>query len=204
MAGAARIQQPLQLAFDQRTNYFAFASNLHLEQMAERCPTSLFVGKATLQGYRWQINERGFANIVQSPADHVEGLVFSVLPQDHLRLDRYEGVQRGYYERRLLPLQLAKCTAGPWKTSYLSRQLAQGHTPESDKEMVAIEASVYLSLVYIDDGGIRAEYAERMKLGIEDAISLGMSRQYVARYVEPRMTVPKPKTSRLISRLFDV
>lgn len=48
--------------------YFAYGSNLSPEQMGRRCPDSIFLGKATLRGYRWQVNERGVANIVEVPA----------------------------------------------------------------------------------------------------------------------------------------
>lgn len=53
--------------------YFAYGSNLSPEQMAHRCPDSIFLGKATLCGYRWQVNERGRANIVEVPAEPAPG-----------------------------------------------------------------------------------------------------------------------------------
>jgi len=79
--------------------YFAYGSNLHLSQMAKRCPSSIFIGKATLRGYRWQINQRGVANVVESKHDVVEGLLFSVSHGDERSLDRSEGVSKGFYER---------------------------------------------------------------------------------------------------------
>ncbi|POS79700.1 hypothetical protein DHEL01_v201907 [Diaporthe helianthi] len=48
--------------------YFAYGSNLSPDKMARRCPDSIFLGKATLRGHRWQINERGLVNIVRVPA----------------------------------------------------------------------------------------------------------------------------------------
>ena len=32
--------------------YFAYGSNMHVAQIAERCPDSVFLGQATLQDYR--------------------------------------------------------------------------------------------------------------------------------------------------------
>ncbi|TDZ54365.1 hypothetical protein CTRI78_v006385 [Colletotrichum trifolii] len=86
------------------TLYFAYGSNLHIAQMAERCPGSSFKGKATLAGWRWQINKRGVANVIRvDPKDSsscaVEGLVFSVTPKDLRSLDRSEGVSRGFYQK---------------------------------------------------------------------------------------------------------
>lgn len=112
--------------------YFAYGSNLSPEQMARRCPDSIFLGKATLRGHKWQINERGVANVVPVPTapapakkgkggrnsssssgrgrsrdhqgddDHapvVEGLLYALSAADERRLDRYEGVAKGWYEK---------------------------------------------------------------------------------------------------------
>ena len=86
--------------------------------MAERCPESNFIGKATLRGYRWQINQRHVANIVKlaedsssistAPADVVEGLVFSITDKDRRTLDRKEGIKTGIYERVVLDVLLER------------------------------------------------------------------------------------------------
>lgn len=99
--------------------YFAHGSNISPEQMAHRCPDSIFLGKATLPEYRWQVNERGVANVVpvpkRSPQEDrkgrrgrnrddgddavVEGLVYAISEEDERKLDLYEGVAKGRYER---------------------------------------------------------------------------------------------------------
>lgn len=96
--------------------YFAYGSNISPEQMAHRCPDSIFLGKATLPEYRWQVNERGVANVVpvprRSPQEErkgrrgrddddaaVEGLVYAISAEDERQLDLYEGVAKGRYER---------------------------------------------------------------------------------------------------------
>ncbi|KAI7768413.1 hypothetical protein ACKAV7_013422 [Fusarium commune] len=85
------------------TLYFTYGSNLHLAQMAHRCPGSVFKGKATLESYRWQINERGVANVVESGSDHsVEGLLYMIGPKDERTLDRSEGVSKGFYQKYLM------------------------------------------------------------------------------------------------------
>ncbi|KAK5171431.1 uncharacterized protein LTR77_004575 [Saxophila tyrrhenica] len=191
MTTAAPIRS-LKSAETPRANYFAFASNLHLEQMAARCSSSMFRGKATLRGWRWQVNERGFANIVPSPSDHVEGLVFTVRYEDQLTLHRYEGISKGYYECRTLPVKLTECVEGLSKTSFIARQLSAGHAPPGATRAVDVDALVYVSSTYVTDGRIRAEYAERMKLGIADGVALGMSPEYTRRYLEPHVTPSKP------------
>lgn len=50
-----------------KTLYFAYGSNLSLEQMSQRCPLSQlhYPPLAILPGYRWVICPRGYANIVK-------------------------------------------------------------------------------------------------------------------------------------------
>ncbi|KAI7777419.1 hypothetical protein LA080_003571 [Diaporthe eres] len=98
--------------------YFAYGSNLSPEQMAHRCPDSIFLGKATLPEYRWQVNERGVANVVPVPkrlpqedrkggrgrdrngdGAAVEGLIYAISAEDERQLDLYEGVAKGRYEK---------------------------------------------------------------------------------------------------------
>jgi gamma-glutamylcyclotransferase len=50
-----------------RTVYFGYGSNLWLQQMVHRCPTSHYLGVARLKGYRWTISSRGYANIIEFP-----------------------------------------------------------------------------------------------------------------------------------------
>lgn len=76
--------------------YFAFGSNMHLGQMAKRCPESRYIGTAKLHDYRFQINQRGFANVLPSPGDCVEGLVYLLNLTDEARLDKSEGVPTAY------------------------------------------------------------------------------------------------------------
>ncbi|OAQ59544.1 AIG2-like family domain-containing protein [Pochonia chlamydosporia 170] len=104
----ANIAASLPWPFRKHENlYFSYGSNLHLIQMARRCPGSIFKGRATLPGYRWQINERGVANVVPSAdGSCVEGLVYSITPEDEKVLDRSEGVSKGFYDRQTLRVKL--------------------------------------------------------------------------------------------------
>ncbi|KAG4442924.1 hypothetical protein IFR05_001628 [Cadophora sp. M221] len=89
-----------------RTLYFAYGSNLHLKQMATRCPESRFIGLGILRGYRWQINERGYANVVEDSNMTTEGLCYLLSAKDEDRLDRNEGVHIGAYEKAELEVEL--------------------------------------------------------------------------------------------------
>lgn len=117
--------------------YFAYGSNLHLAQMDLRCPSSIFIGKGVLYNYRWQINERGVANVVRSDRDHVEGLLFSITRKDERVLDRSEGISRGFYEKLRLAIRFEPVANNEYigcKTSYMARMLETG-IPESQEHI---------------------------------------------------------------------
>ena len=82
-----------------RSLYFAYGSNLQLKQMAKRCPDSQYQGRARLHNFRWQINDRGFANIIPDPNTFVEGLCYLLSAEDEMRLDRSEGVPTAYQKK---------------------------------------------------------------------------------------------------------
>lgn len=86
--------------------YFAFGSNLQLDQMRLRCPNSRYIGRAQLHNYRFQINSRGYANILVSAGDCVEGLVYLLTADDELRLDKNEGVSMKLYDKLFLPIEV--------------------------------------------------------------------------------------------------
>ena len=91
---------------------------MRLKQMAERCPSSVFMGRGRLEGYRWQINERGVANIVKSDGDDVvEGLVYEIDANHKRQLDRNEGLTKGYYSDECLEIQFTPLEGGGVETA---------------------------------------------------------------------------------------
>ena len=76
--------------------------------MAKRCPESRYIGIAKLHDYRFQINQRGYANVLPSPGNCVEGLVYLLSLTDEARLDKSEGVPTAYQKRSL---DIEVCTA---------------------------------------------------------------------------------------------
>lgn len=77
--------------------YFAYGSNLDENQMEQRCPTAILHGLARVNGYKFIINGRGVASLVESPEDIVEGVLWWIFPYDERALDWYEGVESGHY-----------------------------------------------------------------------------------------------------------
>jgi len=82
--------------------YFAYGSNMDTTQMNRRCPENRLIGKAILPGYRWIITRRGYASVIPSQEDAVEGVLFEISETDEAHLDRYEGVGSGCYVKKMV------------------------------------------------------------------------------------------------------
>jgi gamma-glutamylcyclotransferase len=82
-------------------DYFAYGSNLDPDQMAARCPSAAFAGRAVLEGHalaftRWSTRRRcGVADVVPAPGGRVWGVVYTMSEADGLRLDGFEGYAPG-------------------------------------------------------------------------------------------------------------
>lgn len=154
-----------------QTLYLAYGSNLSSTQMAQRCPDSPAEGLGLLRGWRWLINDRGYANVVEGEdedGDDVPALVYGVLyrlsAEDEDSLDMYEGVPRAY-EKLWLPVEIVTGGGG--------------------------EAETVTALVYVDKKRVhpsvpREEYIDRMNRGIVEASDQwGLPEWYVTQVMRP-------------------
>ena len=80
----------------EETLYFAYGSNINLEQMEHRCPDAQLVGPVTLQNYELQFRGSGFATVSPKKGSVVHGLLWKLTPKSEQALDRYEGYPRHY------------------------------------------------------------------------------------------------------------
>ncbi len=88
--------------------YLAYGSNLHPERLRRRTPSASLVTTCRLAGWRLSFEKRGHdgsakATIARSddPAHCVHAAVYDLQPAEKPALDRVEGLNRGYHERRL-------------------------------------------------------------------------------------------------------
>lgn len=81
--------------------YFAYGSNLCVQQMAQRCPGAVDPRPATLTDHGWLINERGVATVEPVDGDRVHGVVWRLTDHDLATLDSAEGVPVRYRRERL-------------------------------------------------------------------------------------------------------
>lgn len=82
--------------------YFAYGSNLNLEQMRRRCPRAVPLGKYFLQDARLVF--RGVADCIYEPGSQCPGGIWRITPNCEEALDRYEGVRSGMYSKNWLPI----------------------------------------------------------------------------------------------------
>lgn len=131
-----------------------------------RCPSSTYVGIARLSSYRWIINDRGYANIVEtnSASDVVYGLVYTLTEEDEKRLDVNEGVPYAY-TKEMIPMDFWSLKPGE------KMDLAQG----SQKEQLL----VYIDRERVKDDRPKAEYVHRINMGVRDAVQIGMPQTYL-------------------------
>ncbi|KAK6542375.1 hypothetical protein TWF694_006332 [Orbilia ellipsospora] len=177
--------------------YFAYGSNLSFEQMAKRCPQSRFIGRGRLYQHQFQINERGYANIVylgsRNPDAFVDGLCYLLAQNDETNLDRAEGVPTAY-SKKILDIEFF-----PAPISLLGRlltEIVQRPILPTPLQQLATQTSVggeitqalvYLSSDYVQPGLPWDEYIQRMELGLQNALALGISSAYVENDVGPTL-----------------
>src|SRR6201999_220578 len=81
--------------------YFAYGSNLCVEQMARRCPHATNPRPAMLADHAWLINQRGVATVEKFAGTQVHGVLWDVSDHDLATLDSAEGVPVRYRRDRL-------------------------------------------------------------------------------------------------------
>ena len=87
-----------------KTYYIAYGSNLHLGQMAHRCPTATIVGTTELKN--WRLLFKGsrsgnYATIEPCIGDTVPVLIWELTDADERSLDRYEGFPTFYFKQTI-------------------------------------------------------------------------------------------------------
>ena len=75
--------------------YFAYGSNMNLNQMAFRCPDAEVVDTVRLEGYRLAFcmngGGNGVATILPEEGSCVDGVLWRISERDERHLDHYEG-----------------------------------------------------------------------------------------------------------------
>lgn len=83
--------------------YFAYGSNMNLDQMEHRCPDAEVVGRAVLKDYRLAFRGgiNGVASILPEPGKEVQGILWKITPKCEKSLDFYEGYPNLYGKKEI-------------------------------------------------------------------------------------------------------
>ena len=89
----------------EKTLYFAYGSNLNFDQMANRCPDAVPLGKAILDNYalafRGRDDGNGVATVIPYKGRKVHGLLWELTSDNEESLDIREGVPFVYDKRTI-------------------------------------------------------------------------------------------------------
>src|ERR1700739_1478186 len=113
--------------------YFAYGSNLSVEQMALRCPDATNPRPATLADHDWLINQRGVATVERFAGTHVHGVVWDLSDRDLTTLDSAEVVPVRYRRDRL-PVRTPDGPSDAWV--YIDHRVETGAPRPGYLEMI--------------------------------------------------------------------
>jgi gamma-glutamylcyclotransferase len=183
--------------------YFGYGSNLWQYQVARRCPNARYVGIARLRHWRWQINQRGYANVVESPkvpydaslahwlgplmpSHDVEqkdlrqdnlrtyGMVYELTPEDEKKMDKFEDVPNSYTKEESFVEFWPRREGDTGKVNLLRR----------GKRVKVVFYCDRKNMTDSPDNIFRA-YSYKMNQGIVDAIEEGIPEGYVNECLRP-------------------
>lgn len=81
--------------------YFAYGSNINLDQMRFRCPDASVLGPAVLDGYDLRFRGSGVATVEPREGACVYGLLWELTDKCEASLDRYEDYPRLYIKQTI-------------------------------------------------------------------------------------------------------
>ena len=109
--------------------YFAYGSNMKIDRMSKRAPSTKLLGYAKIRDHQLVFNKisrdgSGKANIVESNSSVVFGVLFDIEEQDILRLDDYE---KGYDKQDITVIDHDERPLNAF--TYISTQVKEGLIP---------------------------------------------------------------------------
>ena len=132
-------------------NYFAFGSNMSAQRMLERLGWSPSRLGAILPDYEMIFNKHsndgGKANIMHSPGNIVEGILYSVNEEDLLILDKFEGVETKQYKRHEIEVRNHNKNSIA-EVAYKALNTGKVSAPTEEYLNYILEGKEFLSLEY--------------------------------------------------------
>lgn len=126
--------------------YYAYGSNMSLQQMTTRCPSAqLIIPSMEYKDmelcfpHKAVIRNCGVASIKKSPGKSVFGSLFSITSDDMIKLDRFEGLGNGYSRRFVKP---TTSTPGFWYYYSLKNNRGDFFEPSKEYMDLIIEGAI--------------------------------------------------------------
>lgn len=182
-----------------RKVYFTYGSNMHIQQMADRCPDSRLFAVGILRSYKWEINSRGVANVIQgNREDFVEGIMFTVSPDDVRALRLHEGVDAQLYCEREFDVEvepILDTSLEGKKSADAARILALHNSESSLTELHSSADAVVPEQTHTDSHSTTKDQMESSLEPKVDSEQVGTEEQF-SRYDAPsRNTATNPSSS---------
>ena len=119
-----------------KTQYFAYGSNMNVNQMLARCPGAILGETAVLSGWSYYLNGNGYAGIEKNKGQKVYGCLWKLCEKHWYALDRYEGVETRHYKRIKLEVEInfSKKKENVWV--YLSNNRDYGRPTQAYQNFV--------------------------------------------------------------------
>jgi hypothetical protein len=155
--------------------YFAYGANLDATEMRLRCPEARYVGRASLDDYRFcfpvwsHIRQSSLINVAPAAGERVWGVLYALRADDFDRLDRREG-----YDPRRPPSRNSfnrvwiKVTRGDGKSADAQTYIAQAGSSETRPPSAAYIA--YL-LTLAQARGLPEDYQDKLRGARADALA---------------------------------
>jgi gamma-glutamylcyclotransferase len=184
-----------------KTLYFGYGSNLWRHQMHNRCPNSTYLGIARLNDFKWIINERGYANVVEIDEPTRQRQRQNAVDLSYAAFDQEAAMKwKGDYENQVWGLvyslqssdeaRLDRNEGVPF--AYTKEMLECDFWPAGDdrngssklEDVTGEKPEKRDMLVYINRDAVtpsepKEEYVYRMNMGIRDAVKEGVPEGYV-------------------------
>lgn len=126
--------------------YYAYGSNLSLDQMTTRCPSATLIIPAMefkdmelCFPHKAVVRNCGVASIKPAPGKSVFGTLFSISSDDFIKLDRFEGLGNGYSRKFV---KAAGNTPAFWYYYSLKNNRGDFFAPSKDYLGLIVEGAV--------------------------------------------------------------
>ena len=102
----------------EKSLYFAYGSNINLDQMRYRCPDATVYGQAVLDNYDLRFRGSGVATVEPKEGACVYGLLWELTDKCEASLDRYSGDSSAIFCRSVEEAENSRSAASAYPSCF--------------------------------------------------------------------------------------